>query len=295
MKVYKYMETATLKEDFMIKKLLIKTLTSVAVFCGLCFCAMTAHGATIQEVVDTAEKYGIPQELIQQGLNEYYSDPDVYDEEYLDEAVEYIEIYHEEILKQLLGDITTASTAVSGQQTTTTTTTVTTPTGGSNGGSSGGSTGGSTGGNGSSTQDPNGFISEQEFIKMTLEEKRAYIASLPADKQQIFLSSLTAEQLQSIVKQLPADGKADVLDKFVQAGEQLGVQVTIDEIKDDNISMTLRDDEGGLVDVATVGVIVEDTGFDYRPIFSVSAVMLLTAGALLWVVFRKMKSGAENE
>ncbi len=276
----------------MIKKFFIKTLTGIAVFCGLCFAGMTAHAATIQDVVDTAEKYGIPQELIQQGLNEYYSDPDVYDEEYLDEAVAYIEIYHEEILKQLLGDVTTASTAASGQQTTTTTTT--TVTGGSNGGSTGSSSGGSTGGN-SSTTDPNGFISEQEFIKMTLEEKRAYIASLPADKQQIFLNSLTAEQLQSIVKQLPADGKADVLDKFVQAGESLGVQVTIDEINDDNISMTLRDDEGELVDVAAVGVIVEDTGIDYRPIFSVSAVMLLTAGALLWIVFRKMKSGAENE
>lgn len=270
----------------MIKKLLAKVIASAAVCCGLFAGAMTANAATIEDVIETARKYGIPDSMIQQGCNEYYSDPDTYDEAYLDDAVMYIELYHQEILEKLLGGTTTSANGESSQTTTTTTTTVqgttTTPS----------DTSGSSNSSGN-------MISEEEFINMTFEEKQQYIASLPEGEKQAFLNSLSPEALKSIVKQLPADDKADVLQSFVQAGDSLGVKVTIDEINDDSISMTMRDDEGELVDVAAVGVIVEDTGYDYRTVLSVSGAMLVTAAGLLWVVIRKIltdrKTEAENE
>jgi hypothetical protein len=133
---------------------------------------------------------------------------------------------------------------------------------------------------------------------MTLEEKRDYVSTLTTEQQQQFFSSLSAEELKSIVNQLPADDKVNVVDTFVQAGEAMGIKVTVDSINDEGISMSMRNDDGELIDVAAVGVMVENTGYDYRGIFAVSGTLILAAAGCLWLVIKKCfgkEAETENE
>ena len=134
---------------------------------------------------------------------------------------------------------------------------------------------------------------------MTLEEKQNYVASLSPEDQTAFLNSLSPDELKSVVKQLPTDEKASVLDNFAKASSSLGVNVTVDEISNDSVSISMRNNKGELVDVASLGVIVEETGYDYRPVYLIAAAMLLAAAGGIWLVLRRFfindKKEAENE
>ena len=288
----------------MIKKFLIKLGIATFSLCILCSAGIIVNATTVDDVAAVARQYGLPESVIQQGYNEYYANPDDYASEDFDYAIGYINQYHQEILNRFTS--TTTSSTGNKQETTTETivpsqsTEATSPNldtsipSGSNSGSSSGSTGNSSSSSGSSSS-----ITESDFINMTIEEKQNYVSSLPEDQQENFLNNLSADELKSIVKQLPTDDKAAVADTFIQAGEALGVRVTVDEITDDSISMIMKNKDGELIDVATVGVIVEDTGYDYRKIFSVSALMVLAAIGGLWFVVRKCfntkSTEAENE
>jgi len=138
-------------------------------------------------------------------------------------------------------------------------------------------------------------INQKDFINMTLEEKLAYVASLPEDERQAFMHSLSAEELKSIVKQLPVDDKAVIVDKFVEVGESMGVEVTVDEISDENVSMLMKNEKGELIDIATVGVIVDDTGYDYRLIYSICGACIIAAAGGIWLVIRKCFNKNETE
>lgn len=225
--------------------------------------------ATVDQVASTARQYGIPESVIQQGFNQYYANPDDYTSEDLDYAIYYIKEYHDEILKQF-GVVPNDPPEPSTEPSTEAVTSPTDPTAPSGG---------------------NNRISQSDFIKMTLEEKQAYVASLPESEREAFLNSLSAEELKSIVKQLPADNKAVIVDKFVKASDSLGVKVTVNDITDDNISMEMRNKDGELIDVAAVGVIVEDTGYDHRLPYMLSAAGILMAVGGIWLVIRKCFTG----
>lgn len=282
----------------MIKKRLIKAFSAIAIMCAMSAFAGNASAATIDDVAAKARSYGFPETAIQQGYNEYYADPDAYTEDDFDAAIDYLDAYHDELLLKLLegtGSATTTTGGSNSEQTTTQTTTQA----GQSGTTQGGSSNAVSGSDNGYTTDEDGFISESDFVKMTLEQKQQYIASLPEEQRQIFMNSLSPDELKSIMKQLPADDKVSVLDKFVDAGEAMGVKVTVDEITDNSVSVIMRDEEGELIDVAAMGVIVEDTGFDYRGIYAAAGAMLLLAAGGLWLVIRRMtaekRAEAENE
>ncbi len=241
-------------------------------------------------------------------MNQYYADPDLYTSDDLDYAIEQLYLYEKQI-KEELGISTENPTEPSTDPSVTPTEPSEQPS--TNSGSNNGTTApptnptqGGSSSNGNSGEASNGGttferISEEEFLKMTLEEKKSYISTLTPQEQQIFFSMLTPEELKNIVKQFPTDQKAEVVDTFVNAGESLGVNITVNEITDESISMTMKDNEGELLDVAAVGVIVEDTGYDYTTLFAVSGGFVLIAGGALWLVIRKCfgnnNKEAENE
>ena len=277
------------------RKALAGLLISAAAVCGTVSAAPAAFAATIDDVAAVARQYGIPESAIQQGYNEYYADPDVYTSEHFDSAIAYIEAYHQDIINQLTGGSdnpqtpTEAPVQTEPATTETSTETITKPA------SSGES---SPQAPADESTIPN-RVPEKEFINMTLEEKQNYVASLSPEDQTAFLNSLSPDELKSVVKQLPTDEKASVLDNFAKASSSLGVNVTVDEISNDSVSISMRNNKGELVDVASLGVIVEDTGYDYRPVYLIAAAMLLAAAGGIWLVLRRFfindKKEAENE
>ncbi len=83
---------------------------------------------------------------------------------------------------------------------------------------------------------------------------------------------------------------------MVKFAETFDINVSVEEISDDNISLAMRNDEGELIGMANAGTLVEDTGYDRRGIFAVSAVLVATASILMAVIYRYFKrNGEENE
>jgi hypothetical protein len=265
----------------MIKKYLI----GVGIGCIMTTC-LTAHATTADDVAAVARQYGLPESAIQQGYAK--SESGTYTSDDYDYAIEYIEAYHDEILNRFTGDSgtsgnnTSTDNSTGTEETTTATETTTVPES---------TVGNNSSDNAAETGNNSSDISQKEFIDMSLEEKQAYVNSLPSDEQENFLNSLTADELKSIVKQLPIDDKAAVADKFVQAGEAMGINVTVDEISDSSVSMSLRNSDGEIIGVTNAGVIVEDTGRDYRKLFAVvGAAFMLAAAGIVFVIrkcFRK--------
>lgn len=269
----------------MIKKTLIKIGTAAAIICSVCTVGITANAATVDDVANTARRLGFPESVIQQGYNQYYADPDAYTPEDLDYYISYLIDYENEI-KEKLGISTTpvettTATAAGTTEVSSQTTTV------------------QPAEPDQSQTDIRGGLSDTDFINMTLDEKQNYISSLSPEDQQKFFNTLSPDELKSIVKQLPTDDKAAVIDTFVKAGNAMGINVTVDSISDDTISMSMRNDKGELVDIASVGVIVEDTGYDYKGIFALSGAFILAAAGGLWLIIRRCfenaETGAENE
>lgn len=294
----------------MIKKK-ISAICAAAV-CILSAAGTTANGATIDDVAATARSLGFPESVVQQGINEYNADPELYTADVLDEAISYLYSYEAELKTQLgITDTPAENTTDSGQVTTEP---ATKPSSGNNTSSpqtptSAGSVSGNTGtnnsgGNSSSPTAPSGSGSvsvdipnkpaQKDFINMTLEEKREYVSTLTPEQQQAFFSTLTPEELKSIVKQLPSGDKAEVVDTFVKAGEAMGVQITVDEFSDESISMSMRNNDGDLIDVASIGIIIEDTGYNYHLHYAVSGILILAAAGGIWLVIRKCFSKEES-
>jgi len=267
----------------MIKKFLLNISTAVISACTVCACAINAVAATIDDVAATARRLGFPESVIQQGYNQYYEDPELYTSDVLDDAISYLYTYEKD-LKAQLGIVDAPSEPETSQPEVNEPTTSETNKPGQEKPSEPQST--TSGSAAISPEIPN-KPSDDEFTNMTLDEKRDYIASLTPQQQQQFFNSLSADALKSIVKQLPTDDKAGVANSFVKAGEAMGIKVTVDKISDDGISMSMRNNNGELIDVASVGVIVENTGYDYRGIFALSASLILAAAGALWMVIRK--------
>lgn len=282
------------------KKFFVQLAASAAVLgCCMFAGAMSANAATIDDVIAAARQSGYPEDLIQSAANMYYAEPDKYPSEALDTAIGSIRTGQTEILDDYFGEgfsdyinsLITVTTADSSSGTTQTVTTTASTQGGSQTTTP------------SSSENNSGLsferISKEEFINMTYEEKKAYIASLTTEQAQEFLNSLSPEELRSMMSQLPSDKKLEVVDDMAQASETLGMNVTVDNITDEELSLSLRDDEGTLVGTAAAGIIVEDTGYDYRILFSISGMLaVVAAGGLVFVArkcFGKQETGVQNE
>ncbi len=294
-------------------------MAAALVFSGALACGMTSYAATVEEVIEAAKNNGIPETMIQQGLNEYYNNPEKYadNDYYLDNALYAIENYRDLVIESFEDYSGTTGTTEPPVQSETSQPETESSSGESEGTASApvqdsseapsaGTTsqGSASSDNGTGSQQGNSQsgssssgASQKEFIDMTLEEKQEYAASLSETERQEFLSSLSAEELKSIVKQLPVDDKAAIVEKFVEVGEAMGVEVTVEEINDENVSMIMKNEDGELIDIANVGVIVEDTGYNYGLIYSLCGACIILAAGGIYLVIRKCfgSDGAEEK
>lgn len=278
------------------KKSLIKTFISGMVVAGMLSCSMIAYSASIDDVARVARELGYSEDLIQQGYNRYYANPEEYTSESFDKAIE-------ELYKANGSVLTTASQTPLPE--TTTTTAINNTTANTNDNTSNSTTvpaknenntdnviGGIT----LSTADGSKFtrISEEEFIKLSYDEKMSYIRSFTPEQQQVILDNLSPEEHKSLLKQLPVEQKAQIADSMASFAETFDLNVSVDEITDDNLSISMRNSDGELVGVANAGVLVEDTGYDRRGIFALSAGLITVAGILLVAVSKLFRTGREK-
>lgn len=273
----------------MFKKFIAAIAASAAVFAGSCLCTFSADAATVHDVAAVARQYGYPEELIQQGYNEYYKNPELYTSEDFEYAIQ--------MLHSAGSQLVTTGAQVTEVTTAPTTTTVTTA---SSGSTSATVTTKTPSGGGISTDDsvtvkmPDGSsftrISRQAFIKMSYNEKMAYIATFTPEQQQAFINNLSADEYRSLLKQAPTDTKADVVEKLSQAMSSMGVHVNIGELSDDKVSLNMTDKDGNLLGTANAGVIVEDTGYDRSFIIKTAAALFALAAGVLSVVLFKFNS-----
>ncbi|MBR4626423.1 MAG: hypothetical protein IKO47_01730 [Ruminococcus sp.] len=253
---------------------------------------LTSGATTVDDVAAVARQYGYSEDIIMQGYNEYYKDPDYYTSDDFDAAIEWIRQSGSKL-------ITTGSqvTVTTTSAATTTTVTTTAPSGNKE----------------PSTEPPeaaaivltdnsgNTFtrISTKEFIKLSYDEKMAYLRTFTPEQQQIIIDNLSPEEYRSLLKQAPQDKKISVVDDLSKAADAMGMNITIDEISDDSISVAMRNDDGELIGVANAGMIVEDTGYDRSSIFRAAGALfvLAAAGVLLLVkkCFGKERIGEEND
>lgn len=262
---------------------LIRSAATAAGLCAVLAFPFTANATTVDDVAAVARQYGLPESVIQQGYNEYYKDPDLYSSEALDEVIEDIRSGAAASLLIKRGLMTNSTTA-------TTTTAVTT--------SPSGSTPQTTT---EPVDDPktaaitltdsngNSFtrISREDFIKLSYDEKMAYLGTFTPEQQQTVINDLSPEEYRSILKQAPPEVKIDVVSNYSKAAEQLGINITIDEISGDSLSVAMRNDDGELVGVANAGHIVEDTGYDRSSLFYIAGALFSAAGAGIILLMKK--------
>ena len=295
----------------MLKKFFINTLFGAAAAAAALAGGLTASATTVEDVMAEARKWGYPESTIQDGYNYYLRDPDSYDSDDFDLAISKIRSAGNNLITtgpQNKGGFTTTVTTTAVPAETTTAPAVTDKTGKT-----------VTTTKPAATEppknDPSGKnsvitltmpdgstftrISKEEFIKLSYEEKNAYIATFTPEQQQIIIDNLSPEEYRSLLKQLPSDQKLEVIDDLSEAVEAMGMNLTVEELTDDSLSVAMRDDSGTLIGVSNAGSLVEDTGYDRRNIFAAAgALFLISAAAALAVIrrsFRKDGNAEPNE
>ena len=239
-----------------------------------------AAEGSVQDVYDAMRRIGLPETMIRQAQNNYESHPELHDENgmtvngqygtYLDWADNII-IMEDTIWRKLAEQYQVPAEKIKeylAEQPEQTTAPVT------------------TGKNGETvstvTTTTTARKSDRKFINMTAEEKKQYILSMSEEERVKFLANLTAAERKSILKQLSADDKADLMQDFAEIGKSLGMNVTVDNIGENDISYSVRDGNGDLIDSSSVGTRVDDTGWDLTvPVLGASGTMVFSAGGLV--------------
>lgn len=257
------------------KKTYIKYVTSAAIAVGMLSCSFTAYATTVDDVAEVARSYGYSEEDIQAGYNEYYSHPDDYPSDRLDMAIDKLHKAGDQIITtgpQVVDPAITTTSAASNNE------------------------------NGQPVTDPDLItltasdsstftrISREAFINMSYDEKMAYLRTFTPVQQQAFIDDLSPEEYRSLMKQSPVEKKVQIVDKLSQAAEEMGLNITVDELTDDSLTLAMRNDKGELVNVSTAGANVEDTGYDRRGILAVAGALIGTALTAVYFLMHRMKT-----
>ena len=252
-----------------------KLITAIAA-AAVCFSVshLTAFAATVDEVAEAARAYGLSEEDIQVGYNEYYAHPDLYPPERLDEVIAKLHESGSTIISTMPynPDYTPSTTTVTAAAEEPAANETTAP---SSEPQQNDDSITLTADDGSTFT----RISVRAFISMSYDEKMAYISSFPQDKQQIIINNLSPVEYKSLIKQAPSDRKMEIVHSLSGAADEMGISLTVDEVTDDSLTISMRNDEGTLVNVSSAGASVEDTGYDRRGIFAAAAAAFLAAVA----------------
>ena len=236
---------------------LLRVLTAAAV-CHLAAALLPMHAAaaTVEDVYDAMRRIGLPESMIQEARLQYQNTE--HDDAGMningnyftyDVWADMVELYEDEIWEEVGKQFGVTKEAIKDAK--------------------------------NDAPAPPSVEPEKPFVSMTLEEKQAYIASLPENERAAFLAGLTTTERNSIIKQMDTEGKANIADGFISLGEQLGMHVSVDQLDSNGINYSVRNSEGTLIDVSSVGTAVDDTGWNMTvPVLTGSGMILLAVGGL---------------
>lgn len=252
----------------------VKILACAVLAVSMCAVPATSYAATIEEAVAIARQYGIPEETIQECLNMYYEEPELYTPEVIDDLIAKFKAYQGEIITNVPYDPNAQVPSV----------TVTTPA------------------PDNPVMDvpvddsitltmPDGTtftrISAEKFIALSYEEKMTYLSTFPEDQQTVIIDNLTPEEYKSLLKQLPTEDKLDVIDSLTDVSESMGVNLTVNELTDNSVSFQMKNKDGELIGSSSINDVIEDTGYDRRGIFAVAGACIMTGIAGIFMLVRK--------
>lgn len=279
----------------------IKTvLTTATAVCCMAVPNFSASCATVDDCAAVARSYGVSESAIQSAYNAYYADPDSYTSEDFDMIIDTLHIYGTDsnaMIKEYFGitdDSDVSSETESPSEETSSTTEQPSENNGVVSDSGNSSNSGSTG---SSSDNNSGYVSPiqpSDFINMTMDEKIEFVNSLPESERGTFIENLSQEEKNSIIKNFSVEDKTEILSKFADAGSAMGLNFTIDEITDDSVSMSIRNQDGTLVDQSSLGIIVEDTGYDYTVLFTVISGCIVLSSIGIYLMFKKLSKEENN-
>ncbi|MBQ5334540.1 MAG: hypothetical protein J6Z45_01185 [Oscillospiraceae bacterium] len=267
---------------------------AAAAVCMTCAAAVSASAeGSVQDVYDAMRRIGLPETMVRQAQNNYESHPEMHDENgmtingqygtYLDWA-ENVIIMEDTIWRKLAEQYQVPVEKIKeflAEQEAQTTAPVTTA---------------KNGESGSTTTTTTARKSDRKFINMTAEEKKAYILAMSEDERIAFLANLTPAERKSILKQLSADDKADLVKGFAEVGQSMGMNISLDKVDNNDISYSVRDENGNLIDSSSIGTRVDDTGWNLTvPVFGAGGLILLSVGGLVWMTVTAGKRKAEAD
>lgn len=126
--------------------------------------------------------------------------------------------------------------------------------------------------------------SSKEFSSLTEKEKDEYIADM------------TTSEKNQIIKELDRDKQIEIIDKLIDASESIGLNVTVDSLSKDKLEYSIRDTSGEVVDIASVGNIVDDTGIDYTlPVVGSAVILLVSVGGVIFLDIKNKQSSGERK
>lgn len=267
------------------KKIYAKLLTAGITVCAVLSAPVYASAATPEEAAELARQYGYSEDLIQQGWNEYNANPELYPPEVIDQYMDQLRQsgsiivtnvpYNPDVtVPPVATQTTSASAGAQGTQTTPAaddTITLTMP-------------------------DGSTFtrISKAAFIALTYDEKQAYLSTFTTEQQTVLIQNLSPEEYRSLLKQLPVDKKMEVIDDMKKITDDMNLTLSVDDISDDNVSISMKNSDGELVAVSHAKDIVENTGYDRRMFYACAGALFLTALAGMIVVLKKCFGKEEN-
>ena len=250
---------------------------------------LTARAYTPDDVAAKAREAGWPDYLIQVGYNEWSSGG--YTQKELDKAYESVEGYDtqtKEMICNYFGidpdDVPDPESPAPTEAATSAATEA--AAGGVTGGDTSGGAAGNTSSNtsgGTAYQGNESLIvtktdgtteqrvSKADFISMTYEEKKAYVDTLTEDSKAAFVASLSAAEKNSMIKQMPAAEKAALVQTYIDTASTMGLNVTVDQLTGDDISLTMRDEEGKVVGMTNLGTTVDETGISHTLPYGLAA------------------------
>lgn len=272
----------------MIKKFLAYSFTAALTASCLVFSGMNANAASVDDVAAVARSYGYSEDMIQMGYNEYYLNQEEYPPERLDRVIGQLHAAGSQIIttgpQVTDAYTTTVTTSSTTAQNTDVQTTV-------SGGNSAGVVTTVPNQPDSTpitlkTDDGASFdrISKKDFIALSYEDKMKYISSFTPEQQQAIINSLSPEEYQSILKQSPVDQKAQIVDKLSDAVEEMGLNINVDDISDDSLTISIINKDGELVNRTTAGDTVENTGYNRSMLFATAGGLLAAALGILFLL-----------
>lgn len=263
--------------------------------------AMTASAYTADDVAAKAREAGWPEYLIQMGYNEWNSGE--YDQSALDSAYGSVSTYNDDMRKaaaNALGvdpdDLPAAPAPTEAPQTTEAAQQNADGTTAPAGQAAAETTTQTTKQDGNpelivkkadGTEEQR--ISKADFINMTLEEKQEYVNSLAPESQGEFVASLSNAERNSLIKQLPVDEKAALLQTYIDTAGTMGLDVTVDSLTNDTISLTMRNEEGTVVGMTNVGVTIDETGISHTKQFLIALIGTIGSLAGFGILARRMR------